>query len=170
MTKTRSILLLLSSLLILSSCATTMDDPMTQQQIANRNAAISMEPRGNWFIGRRFYIERTQFWGYIRRPGQSWDNSQLVMINENQKLQPDRLPEAPSAGANGHGFDHNHEYRMYGHFSGQTVYDPNSDLFLPEFVLTNYERVTASPGWLFHPKEKFDGKHLLRAEPQNTRN
>jgi len=153
-------LLLLGLALLLSSCA----DPMVQQQIDSRRAAIGSEARGDYFVGRRFFIERTQFWGYIRRPGQSWDDSKLVVINESRKLTPDRLPEMPADGSPSRGYDHNREYRLYGYFSGQKVYDPNSDLVLPEFVLTNYELISESGGWLFHPKEKSDGAHLLRFE------
>lgn len=156
-------LLLLSLAALLTSCV----DPMIEQHIASRRLAISAEPRGDWFIGRRYFIERTQFWGYIRRPGQSWDDSRLVMINESQKRVPDRLPEMPAGDGPAHGFDHNREYRMWGYFTGKTIYDPNSDLFLPEFMLTNWEVNNESPGWLFHPKEKMDGQHLLRFEKQN---
>ncbi|MEZ0387421.1 MAG: hypothetical protein ACAI34_10165 [Verrucomicrobium sp.] len=155
-----SLLLSAALLLTLASCA----DPMIQQQIDARRAAIMAEPRGDYFIARRYYIERTQFWGYIRRPGQTWDDSRLVVINENQKNAPDRLPEMPADGGNAHGYDHNREYRMWGRFTGQKIYDPNSDLFLPEFLLTNYELVNPSPGWLFNPKERYDSKHLLRFE------
>jgi hypothetical protein len=88
------------------------------------------------------------------------------MINESQKRAPDRLPEMPTDGGNAHGYDHNHEYKMFGHFTGKKVYDPNSDLFLPEFMLTNWELISESPGWLFHPKERYDGEHLLRFEKQ----
>jgi len=156
-------LLLLSLAALLSSCV----DPMIEQHIASRRLAIASEPRGDWFIGRRYFIERTQFWGYIRRPGQSWDDSKLVMVNESQKRVPDRLPEMPAGDSPAHGFDHNREYRMWGYFTGKTIYDPNSDLFLPEFMLTNWEVNNESPGWLFHPKEKMDGEHLLRFEKQN---
>jgi hypothetical protein len=72
----------------------------------------------------------------------------------------------PTDGGNAHGYDHNHEYKMFGHFTGKKVYDPNSDLFLPEFMLTNWELISESPGWLFHPKERYDGEHLLRFEKQ----
>ncbi len=156
------LLLGLALSLVLSSCT----DPMVEQELANRRAMIANEPRGDWFVGRRFYIQRTQFWGYLRRPGQSWDDSKLVMINENRRAAPDRLPEVPTEG-NAHGFDHNHEYKMWGSFSGRTIYDPNSDLFLPEFVLTNWEPVSGKPGWLFHPRERFNGAQLLRYEKQN---
>ena len=81
------------------------------------------------------------------------------MINESYKHQPDRLPEAPESGPR-HGFDHNYEYRMYGNFSGQVVYDPNSNLELPEFVLSNYELINATPGFLFQPGERYNAKVL----------
>jgi hypothetical protein len=163
MSRLSSLLLAATLLLSLASCA----DPMIQQQMDARKLQINNEPRGDYFIGRRYYIERTQFWGYLRRPGQSWDSSRLVVINENQKSAPDRLPEMPADGGNAHGYDHNREYRMWGRFTGQTIYDPNSDLFLPEFMLTNYELISPAPGWLFHPKEKSDGKRLLRFEKQD---
>lgn len=140
---------------------------MVEQEITNRRAIIANEPRGDWYVGRRFYIERTQFWGYLRRPGQSWDDAKLVMINENRRSAPDRLQEMPTSAGNAHGFDHNHEYKMWGNFTGRTIYDPNSDLFLPEFMLTNWETVSTRPGWLFHPKERFNGAQLLRFEKQN---
>ena len=156
-------LLLLGLAALLTSCV----DPMVEQQLASRRLAIANEPRGDWFIGRRYFIERTQFWGYIRRPGQSWDDSRLVMISENQKNVPDRLPEMPAGAGNAHGFDNNREYKMWGYFTGKKIYDPNSDLFLPEFALTNWEVYNESPGWLFHPKERMDGEHLLRFEKQD---
>lgn len=157
----RSLLLFFAFLLLLPSCA----DPMVQEKLNARRLAIASEPRGNWFIGRRYYIERTQFWGYLRRPGQSWDDARLVIFNESQHLQPDRVPEVPAGAGPAHGYDHNYEYRIYGHFTGDTVYDPNSDLFLPEFKLTNHQLINSNPGWLFHPTERYDGKHLLRMEP-----
>jgi hypothetical protein len=153
-------LLLLCLAALLTSCV----DPMIGQQLSTRQMAIAGEPRGDWFIGRRFYIERTQFWGYLRRPGQPWDSAKLVMVNESQKRTPDRLPEMPAGDGPARGFDHNREYRIWGHYTGKKIYDPNSDLFLPEFMLTNWEVKNESPGWLFHPKEKMDGHHLLRFE------
>lgn len=156
----------LASLLLLGLAAlfTSCVDPMIDQQIDTRRMAISTEPRGDWFIGRRYFIEHTQFWGYLRRPGQSWDDSKLVMMNESQRKVPDRLPEMPAGDGPAHGYDHNREYKIWGYYSGKKIYDPNSDLFLPEFVLTNWEVNNESPGWLFHPKEKMDGEHLLRFE------
>ena len=154
------VLLILLSCLVLASCA----DPMVQQRIDERRLAIQGEPRGDYYIGRRYYIERTQFWGYLRRPGQSWDDAKLAIFNESQKRGPDRLPEAPIDDSKAHGFDHNREYKMIGRYTGRRIYDPNSDMFLPEFLLAGWEVRNESPGWLFHPKEKYDGKHLFRFE------
>lgn len=140
---------------------------MVQQRMDERRFAIQNEPRGDHYIGRRFYIERTQFWGYLRRPGQPWESSRLVIFNESKKASPDRLPEIPAGEGAAHGFDNNHEYKITGHFTGRKAYDPNSDLFLPEFLLTGWELRNESPGWLFHPTEKIDGKHLLRVEKQD---
>ena len=154
---------LFAVLCLLTSCA----DPMVEQKMAERRLEIMNEPHGDWFIARRYFIDRTHLWGYLRRPGQSWDDSRLVVLNEKQMAAPDRLPEMPTGSGPAHGFDHNYEYKMWGHFTGQKVYDPNSDLFLPEFMLSRYEVVSEHGGWLFHPKEKYDRDHLLRYEKQD---
>ena len=78
------------------------------------------ETQGDYFIGRRYYKPDFKFWGYIRRPGQPWSESQLVMLNEKQKLAPDR--EKLDFGS-----DNNYEYKLYGYFSGDKVYEPASN-------------------------------------------
>ena len=149
--------------LLLSSC----ESPNIAAQLEARRAAIAAEPRGDYYIGRRFHIDRTHFWGYIRRPGEPWQNSKLVVINEKVKATPDRLPEAPVAGDK-FGYDHNYEYRLKGYYSGRRIYDPNSDLKLVEFVLQDWQLIKSNPGWLFKPNEKFNGNTLLRAEPDSV--
>ena len=148
--------------LLLSSCAT---DHRYDKLIAARRLAIQAEPPGDYYIGRRFYIEHTQFWGYLRRPGQSWDTAKLVIFNEDRQHAPDRLQEVPDGLGNAHGYDHNQEYRIWGSYSGRRIYDPNSNLFLLEFKLERAELRNPSPGWLFTPKERFNGNQLLRNEP-----
>lgn len=155
-------LLLLLPVLLLASCAV---GPDVGPLIEARRAAIAAEPPGDYYIGRRFHIERTHFWGYLRRPRQGWETAKLVVMSERQKSAPDRLPEMPSGDGAAFGFDHNHEYRIWGRFSGRRIYDPNSNLILPEFVLQNYQPLNSSPGWLFDPREKFNGAQLLRNEP-----
>jgi hypothetical protein len=154
--------LLLLSVLLLTSCATTNPSgPLVDV----RNAQIANEAPGDYYIGRRFHIERTHFWGYLRRPRQPWQEAKLVVLGENLKRAPDRLPEVPTGTSMAHGFDHNMEYRFWGRYTGRKIYDPNSNLILPEFELHRFEVLNTSPGWLFDPRERFNGSQLLRNEP-----
>jgi len=103
---------------------------------------IAAEPTGDYFIGRRYYKPDFKFWGYIRRPGQPWSTGQLVMLNEEQKLAPDR--ERLDFGS-----DNNYEYKLYGYFSGDKVYEPASNTVYPEFVLKGYELISTNPPPIF---------------------
>lgn len=107
------------------------------------NAAIKTEAPGDYFIGRRFYKVDYKFWGWVRKPGQPWSQAQLVMLNEQTKLAPDR--EAGKFGT-----DNNYEYKLTGEFSGQTVYEPASNGKYPEFVLKGYELVSANPANIYN--------------------
>ncbi len=155
---TRLILIVLAGLL--ASCASSR---MNTQMEAARRSAIAAEPRGDYFVARRFFIDHTHFWGYVRRPGESWDRSRLVIINERYCKIPDRLPENPGS-PNAYGFNHNYEYHIWGEFSGRQVFDPNSNMVLPEFMLRSYKLVNSKPGFLFKYGERFNGKQLLRGE------
>ena len=117
---------------------------------------IAGEPTGNYFIGRRYFKPNFKFWGYVRQPGQPWSTAQLVMLNEKQKLAPDR--ERLSFGS-----DNNYEYKLYGYFSGDKVYEPASDGVYPEFVLKGYEEISTNPPPIF--KSQYSG----RANAANTR-
>lgn len=142
----RSTLLLFVSLL-LGGCQTLPSRMETARlTLAQRIAA---EPPGDYFIGRRYFRKEFHFWGYIRRPGQPWSVAQLVVLNENQKLAPDR--EQLRIGS-----DNNYEYKMRGYFSGDKVYELVSNRFLPEFVLLNYELVSTNPPPIF--KSQLEGR------------
>jgi len=124
--------------------------PLGIQQARIDNAArIAAEPPGDYYIGRRYFKVNYKFWGYVRRPGQPWSASQLVMLNEKQKLAPDRE-------ANSFGSDNNYEYKLYGKFSGDTVYEPASNGMYPEFVLKNYELISPNPPPIF--KSQVNGR------------
>jgi hypothetical protein len=71
------------------------------------------------------------------------------MFNEKQKLAPDRAQ-------NSFGVDNNYEYKLYGNFSGETVYEPASNGMYPEFVLKNYELISTSPPPIF--KSQYNGR------------
>ena len=93
----RLLLLLLAFVPLLPSCKTTggggSDLPDNSPQSQARNAAILAEPRGDWYIGRRYFTNKVRYWGYLRRPGQLWNDAKLVVIDENRGIRtPDRLP------------------------------------------------------------------------------
>jgi hypothetical protein len=119
---------------------------MTQQ--------IQNEPPGNYFIGRRYYKQDYKIWGYVRRPGQPWTTAQLVMLNEKKKLAPDR--EHLNFGE-----DNNYEYKLYGYFSGEKVYEPASNTIYPEFVLERYEIISTNPPPIF--KSQYSGRASAEA-------
>ncbi len=126
--------------LLVAGCA---GEPQGIQQsrvaaAASTAAAIQKEPPGDYYIGRRYYKPMYKFWGYVRRPGQPWSTSQLVMLNEKQKLAPDRVHST-------FGSDNNYEYKLHGSFSGDKVYEPASNGIYPEFVLKDYEVISTTP-------------------------
>ena len=137
-------LLLASNLLIgalfLTGCETVPQG--IQQARIEMAQRIAGETPGDYYIGRRYYKPDYKFWGYVRRPGQPWTTAQLVMLNEKQKLAPDR--ERLEFGS-----DNNYEYKLYGEFSGDKVYEPASNSVYPEFILKGYELISQTPGPIF---------------------
>jgi hypothetical protein len=77
----------------------------------------------------------------------------MVMLNEEKKLAPDR--EQMNFGS-----DNNYEYKLYGHFSGETVYEPASNGFYPEFVLEKMELISTNPAPIF--KSQMSGREAAR--------
>ena len=159
----------------LSSCSPSkvIKNPEIETAKLVRAQKIAAEPRGDFYIGRRYYVDRMRFWGYLRRPGQPWTESALVIMNERVKSVPDRLPEIMEfekeelgddptklEKVKRFGYDHNYEYKVNGKFSGRKVYDPNSNLLLREFILSDYRLIDPDPGWLFSPSEVYDYKVL----------
>ena len=121
-------------------------------------AAVAQEAPGNYYIGRRYYKKDYKMWGWVRKPGQPWKSSQLIMMNENTKLAPDR-----DAGTLG--IDNNHEYRLEGRFTGGQVYEPASNRFYPEFVLTGYQVISTAPPNIFKDRRALDPKIRLLTPP-----
>ena len=119
---------------------------------------IQSEPPGDYFVGRRYYKKDYKFWGFVRSPGQPWSTAKLVMLNEQGKLAPDRA-------VNQIGNDNNYEYKLYGKFSGETVYEPASNGFYPEFVLTGYELRSVSPAPIFRTAAATDPQRRVIGTP-----
>jgi hypothetical protein len=105
-------------------------------------AKIASEQPGDYYIGRRYFKPDFKFWGYIRRPGQPWSTAKMVMLNESKKLAPDR--EKVQFGS-----DNGYEYKLTGEFTGQTVYEPASNGFYPEFLVRNFELISTNPPPIF---------------------
>jgi hypothetical protein len=131
---------LLLGLFFLAGCETVLEG--IQQAKVEAARRIAAEPPGDYFIGRRYYKPDYKFWGYVRRPGESWSSAQLVMLNEKEKLAPDREQL-------NFGFDNNYEYKLQGHFSGEKVYEPASNSIYPEFILKSYELISMNPPPIF---------------------
>jgi len=132
----------LAAAVTLTGCATLGESRAVTAARAAMNAEIQAEKPGDYFVGRRYYKVDYKFWGYIRKPGQPWTEAKLVMLNENKHLAPDR--ESGTLGA-----DNGSEYKLLGSFSGDSVYEPASDGFYPEFVLTGYELRSSTPAPIF---------------------
>jgi hypothetical protein len=133
---------ILLGLFLFTGCGTTTSQGIQQSRI-DAAQKIAAEPPGDYFIGRRYFKGSVyKFWGYVRKPGQPWNTAQLVVFNEKEKLAPDR--EKLSFGS-----DNNYEYKLYGTFSGQTVYEPASNGFYPEFVLKRYDVISTNPAPIF---------------------
>ena len=137
---------LIVSLCFLASCATMPEG--IQEARFSMSQRIQAEPPGDYFIARRYFKPDFKFWGYVRRPGQPWSTAELVMLNENQKLAPDREQL-------NFGYDNGYEYKLYGSFSGDKVYEPASNGIYPEFVLKGYELISTNPVPIF--KSQYSG-------------
>lgn len=149
--------ILLFCIALLTACETTEMQGIQDARVSMQKD-IQAEPPGDYFIGRRLYKKDYKFWGYVRQPGQPWSTAKLVMLNEQQKLAPDRA-------LNQIGSDNNYEYKLYGRFSGETVYEPASNSFYPEFVLTNYELKSVSPAPIFRTAAATDPDRRVVGTP-----
>lgn len=154
---------LASALLLLpffAGCATTTG-PASGKAAQARTVMleeIKAEPKDAYFVGRRYFKTEYKFWGYVRASGQPWNTAKLVMMNENQKLAPDRSSTKL-------GTDNNSEYKLIGNFSGDTVYEPASNGLYPEFVLKGYELRSATPAPIFRESGATDPDRNIIARP-----
>ena len=133
---------ILALAILLGGCAGPPQGIQSTRGPAATSASVASEPPGDYYIGRRYYKPVYKFWGYVRKPGQPWSSAQLVMLNEKQKLAPDR--EVRQFGS-----DNGYEYKLYGEFSGDKVYEPASNGIYPEFVLKNIELISRNPPPIF---------------------
>jgi hypothetical protein len=145
---------LLPAAVFLAGCQT--EPTASESAKAQMAQRIAAEQPGDYYIGRRYFKPDFKFWGYVRKPQQPWNTSQLVMLNEKEKLAPDRA-------ALKFGSDNNYEYKLYGHFSGDKVYEPASNRLYPEFVVKDFQVISTNPPPIF--KSQLSG----RADAAKTR-
>ncbi len=149
-------MMIVAGCLVLTQCNTMRTDCEALQQ---REAEIAAEPRGDFYVGRRYYVPLTRFWGYLREPGKSWRTSRLVIMDESVVRNPDRGYEPPVEGAT-FGKDQNTEYIVKGAYTGEEAYDPSTDQILPVFKATSFTVRNAEPGFLFVPSEEYDDESV----------
>lgn len=152
----KKIILSTAACLMLVQCNTLKSDC---EALAEREAQIAQEQVGDYYIGRRYYIPYTRFWGYLRKPGQSWRTAKLVIMDEHTCRQPDRGIEPPLDNPV-FGSDHNVEYIIHGNYTGTSAYEPNTNQALPVFRLTGYEVRSKDAGFLFVPSEEYTTKNV----------
>jgi hypothetical protein len=142
----------------LTGCQTRNDwEGIQSTQMAA--AAIRQEEPGDYYIGRRYFKNDYKFWGYVRKPGEPWSSAKMVMMNEHQKLAPDRQLGKI-------GYDNGYEYKLLGSYSGDTIYEPASNGFYPEFILRGYELRSSAPPNIFRsPAVAMDPSRRVIARP-----
>jgi hypothetical protein len=144
------------NVIVLAGCETADTGAASR---AAMNEAIRKEPPGNYFIGRRMYKRDYKMWGWVREPGKPWNKAKLVMLNEQRVLAPDRAQ-------NKIGSDNNYEYRLSGYFSGETVYEPASNGFYPEFVFLGAQvRSTNPPNIYQSQRQKIATVRIIQPPP-----
>ncbi len=148
---TKRLLTLTAACLLLTQCNTLRSDC---EAVAAREREIAAEAPGEHFIGRRYYVPYTRFWGYLREPGKSWRTARLVIMDETLCRTPDRGYEPPVKGAI-FGTDQNVEYTICGSYTGENAYDPSSNQILPTFKASSYTVRNREPGFLFKPSEQY---------------
>lgn len=150
----RARLFLLASLL-LASCQSVPS--LNKKQLEARRSMeeqIPKEPLGDYFVGRRYYKVDYKMWGYVRNPRETWSDARLVVFNEDKTLALDRA-------SNTIGSDNGYEYKLWGTFSGESVYEPAANQFYPEFILKKAVLQSSTPGPIFldpkalNPEERY---------------
>lgn len=142
--------------LVLSQCHSLQSDC---QAIQEREAQIARETPGNYYVGRRYYVPLTRFWGYLREPQKSWRTAKLVIMDESLCRTPDRGYEPPVKGAV-FGTDKNVEYVVRGSYTQEKAYDPSTNQVLPVFKATGFEVRNREPGFLFTPSEEYSEEYV----------
>lgn len=95
---------------------------------------------GPVYIGHRVVIEKYAGWGWIRKESDSWRKGRWVALQEElgEIEAPGRYTRHPES-------DQDVQYRLFGEFTDDTVYEPNIDVFIPVFALKGFELIGPAP-------------------------
>jgi hypothetical protein len=93
------------------------------------------------------YKSDYKMWESVLRAEQTVDDRAPCDVQRTDQARPDR--EAGKLGE-----DNNFEYRLNGRFTGDTIYEPASDRFYPEFLLTGYEVINRQPVGIYLSKSQ----------------
>lgn len=121
--------------------------------------------RQRW-IGHRYYKDKGNGWGWVKRDGQKWKDAIWVAMKENPN---DGIVQPVRRMGNDRGLDHNHQYVLYGQMAGYKAYCPTLDEMLEVFILQGYEKLgyTSVPDGLKPgPKERKAGR--FRSDPRRS--
>ena len=150
-------LLSIGALFFLGGCETIQVQNRTDRRTID--ASLAQEKPGTYYVGRRFYKVDYHMWGWVKKPGEPWKQAQLVMMNEQRTLAPRRAQGKI-------GSDNDYEYFLYGFYSGDKVYEPASDHFYPEFVLTKAVLVDKTPPLIYPDSRWKDPKIRFLSGPE----
>ena len=141
-------------LLVLAGCDGPEQSGLRAARLA-QSQAILREPPGDYYVGRRYYNPNYKFWGYVRKPGQQWREAKLVMLNENGRSW------RPTANRISSAWTTTSSTTCTGISPDQTVYEPASNRFYPEFMLTGWEIADKTPPSIFPPNSGASDDHHL---------
>lgn len=141
---------------LLTGCQSGGGGGNSAERVALASSIRGEQP--GYYVGRRYYKTDYKFWGFIRQSGQPWSAAKLVMMNEHTKLAPDR--EEAKIGS-----DNDYEYRLFGEFTGDTVYEPASNRFYPEFRLKGAELLSTNPPPIYREAGATNPDRRIIAKP-----
>jgi hypothetical protein len=95
-------------------------------------------------------------------PDTIWNFVVVFDYGDHDPLAPGLAPDREGGTL---GTDNNYEYRLEGNFTGGQVYEPASNTFYPEFVLTGYNVISTAAPNIFKDRRALDPKIRLLTPP-----
>jgi hypothetical protein len=87
-----------------------------------------------WIAHRLIDPDGGQGWGWVRQPGQNWNDATWIALQETLGV-----AVAPHRHLQKADMDANWEFKFWGKFASYKAYDPRLDEQIPVFILEGYE-------------------------------